>query len=81
MLVRKPEHAEYYKSQGINAILFEGLDQVDLLKKVASEHDIVINTASAFQPGAAEAFIQGLAERKKATSNPVYYIHVSILHW
>lgn len=77
VLVRKAEHADYYKSQGINVIMFESLDQIDLLKKAASEHDIVINTASAFQPRAAEAFIQGLAERQKNSSKPVYYIHVS----
>lgn len=76
VLVRKPEQAEYYKSEGINAILFENLGQVDLLQKAASEHDVVINTASAFQPKAAAALIAGLAERRKATGGPVHFIHV-----
>ncbi|KAK5989348.1 Oxidase ucsJ-like protein [Cladobotryum mycophilum] len=77
VLVRQPEQAEYYKSQGITPILFENLDQLDLLKKAASEHDIVVNTASAFRPLAARALIEGLAERKKATGGPVYFIHTS----
>ncbi|RFU74684.1 nad dependent epimerase dehydratase family [Trichoderma arundinaceum] len=77
VLVRKPEHAEYYKAQGITPILFENLDQADLLKKAASENDIVINTASAFRPIGARALIEGLAERKKTTGETVWYIHTS----
>lgn len=76
-MVRKEEEAEYFKSIGVSAVLFKGLEQVDLLKKTASEHDVVVNTASAFQPQAAEALIQGLAERKKTSSAPVYFINVS----
>lgn len=76
VLVRKPEQADYFKAQGVNAILFNGLDQTDLLRKTASEHDIVVNTASAFEHQAAEALIQGLAERKRTSDSPVYYIHV-----
>ncbi|KAL7813594.1 hypothetical protein V8C44DRAFT_327215 [Trichoderma aethiopicum] len=77
VLVRKPEHAEYFKSQGMTPVLFDNLDQVDLLKKEAPQHDIVINSASAFRPLAARALIEGLAERKKATGGPVWYIHTS----
>jgi hypothetical protein len=81
VLVRQPEHAEYYKSQGITPILFENLDQAELLKKVASEHDIVINTASASRPIGARALIEGLAERKKITGEPVWFIHVSFYYY
>lgn len=77
MLVRKPEHAEYFKSIGMTPVMFENLDQVDLLKKEASEHDIVINSASAFRALGARALIEGLAERKKNTGEPVWFIHVS----
>ncbi|KAM0255354.1 hypothetical protein ACHAQJ_005874 [Trichoderma viride] len=77
VLVRQPEHAEYYKSQGITPIMFENLDQAELLKKAASEHDIVINTASASRPIGARALIEGLAERKKLTGEPVWFIHTS----
>ncbi|KAL6862247.1 hypothetical protein J3F83DRAFT_745546 [Trichoderma novae-zelandiae] len=77
VLVRKPEHAEYFKSQGMTPVLFDSLDQVDLLKKEASEHDIVINAASAFRSLGARALIEGLAERKKVTGGPVWFIHTS----
>lgn len=58
-------------------VMFENLDQVDLLKKEASEHDIVINSASAFRALGARALIEGLAERKKKTGEPAWFIHVS----
>lgn len=77
MLVRKPEHVEYYKSQGVTPVLFENLDQVELLKKAATENDIVINAASASRSLGARALIEGLAERKKITGEPVWFIHVS----
>ncbi|KAL7954114.1 hypothetical protein V8C34DRAFT_320222 [Trichoderma compactum] len=77
VLVRKPEHAEHFKSRGMTPVMFENLDQVDLLKKEASEHDIVINSASAFRALGARALIEGLAERKKKTGEPVWFIHTS----
>ncbi|KAL7943990.1 hypothetical protein V8C42DRAFT_94298 [Trichoderma barbatum] len=77
VLVRKPEHGEYFKSLGMTPILFENLDQEDLLKKAASEHDIVLNMASAFRSLGAKALIEGLAERKKTTGESVWFIHTS----
>ncbi|UPL02417.1 hypothetical protein LCI18_013351 [Fusarium solani-melongenae] len=76
-LVRKTEQAEILKNKGVNAIVFGGLHDVNLIREVASQHDIVINTASAFHPGAAEALILGLADRKKATGKETYLIHTS----
>ncbi|QYS99893.1 Epimerase domain-containing protein [Trichoderma simmonsii] len=77
VLVRKPEHAEHFKSIGMTPVMFENLDQVDLLKKEASEHDIIINSASAFRALGARALIEGLAERKEKTGQPVWFIHTS----
>ncbi|KAH6603780.1 nad dependent epimerase dehydratase family [Trichoderma cornu-damae] len=77
VLVRKPEHVEYYKSLGITPILFENLDQAELLKKAAAGNDIVINTASATSSNGARALIEGLVERKKIAGEPVWFIHTS----
>lgn len=59
-------------------IIFKNLDEdSELLKKAASEHDIIINTASAARSIGARSLIEGLAERKKTTGGPVWFIHVS----
>lgn len=61
----------------MNPILFKGLDDLDAVQQAASEHDIVINTASASHDKSAVAIIQGLAERKQRTGGAVHYIHTS----
>jgi nucleoside-diphosphate-sugar epimerase len=57
--------------------VFKGLDDLDAVKQAASEHDIVINAASASHDKSAVAIVQGLAERKKRTGGAVHYIHTS----
>ena len=66
-LVRKKEHCELLGKHGVKAILFSGLDDLEVVRKAASEHDVVINTASAFHADAAAAIIEGLAERQKGS--------------
>lgn len=78
-LVRKQEAADELKKHGVDSIFFKSLDDVDIVRKAASEADIVINTASAFHGASAEAVILGLADRKKATGKETYLIHVSHL--
>jgi hypothetical protein len=76
VLVRKQEQAEVLSKKGVKPILFGGLDDTTALKDAASQHDIVINAASAFKPQAAEALILGLAERKRQVGNDAHLIHV-----
>ncbi|OIW25341.1 NAD dependent epimerase/dehydratase [Coniochaeta ligniaria NRRL 30616] len=76
-LVRKQTQADILKTMGVNPILFKDFSDTEFVKKVASEHDIVLNTAVSFNPGSAKAFILGLAERQKATGKEVHYIHTS----
>jgi hypothetical protein len=76
VLVRNPEQICLLEQKGLNVILFSGLDDTDTIKKAASEHDIVVNSASAFHHQSAEAIIDGLAERQKVTGSPVHLIHV-----
>lgn len=53
------------------------MDQSDVLQRAASQHDIVIHTATGFHTGSAKALILGLGDRKKNTGNSVHYIHTS----
>lgn len=76
-LVRKQEQADILNAKGVNAILFGDLDDVEVLKKVTSEHDIVIHSANGFHAASAKALIEGLAERKKATGKEVFYFQTS----
>ncbi|KAH6889858.1 NAD dependent epimerase/dehydratase family protein [Thelonectria olida] len=75
--VRKQDHADLLKEKGVNPILFSGLDDTKIVREVASKHDIVINSASAFLSDAAEALILGLADRKKETGKETHFIHTS----
>ncbi|KAJ6786437.1 hypothetical protein PWT90_09983 [Aphanocladium album] len=76
-LVRKQEQADLLKAKGVNGIVFSGLDDTEIVRRVASENDIVINTASAFHAVAAGAIIDGLADRQKATGKKSVLIHTS----
>ncbi|TQV93065.1 hypothetical protein V2A60_003623 [Cordyceps javanica] len=76
-LVRQQEQADVLRAKGVNGIVFSGLDDTDVARRVASENDIVINTASAFHAEAAEAIINGLADRQKATGKKSVLIHTS----
>ncbi|RFU29850.1 hypothetical protein B7463_g6514, partial [Scytalidium lignicola] len=76
-LVRDEDKAKVLIEKGVKPILFKSLDESEVLKKAASEHDVVIHTASGFHTESARSLILGLAERKKQTRNEVYYIHTS----
>lgn len=75
--MRKQEQADLLATKGVAGIVFSSLDDTEAVRKAASEHDIVINTASAFHSKAAEAVVVGLAERKKQTGRETYLIHTS----
>lgn len=76
-LVRKEEQAAVLRGLGVNPVLFKGLDDVETLRRAASEHDAVVHTASSQHDASAVALIQGLGDRKKATGKEVHFIHVS----
>lgn len=77
MLVRKPEQAELYSSKGVTPIIFSGLEDVEHLRRVASEHDIVLHAADSTSPAASEALIQGLADNQTSSKATKYFIHTS----
>jgi nucleoside-diphosphate-sugar epimerase len=75
--VRGEEKAKVLAEHGVKPILFTSLDDSAALTAAASQHDIVINTASGFHTGAAKALILGLGQRKRDTGNDVYFIHTT----
>ncbi|KAE9362934.1 NAD(P)-binding protein [Stipitochalara longipes BDJ] len=77
VLFRGEEKAKIYENLGVQTFLFSNLDETELLRQVAGQHDVVIHTASGFHTSSAIALIQGLADRAKSTGNPVHYIHTS----
>jgi nucleoside-diphosphate-sugar epimerase len=77
VLIRKAEQAALYSSKGTTPIIFNGLEDVEHLKRVASEHDIVLHAADSTSPAAAEALIQGLADNQSSSKTRKYFIHTS----
>ncbi|TDZ39729.1 Uncharacterized protein CTRI78_v010481 [Colletotrichum trifolii] len=76
-LVRKQEHVDALRAKGLDAVLFDGLDNSEQLRRAASEHDFVIHTPTGFHTSSAVVLVEGLAERKKQTGHDVYFIHTS----
>ncbi|KFY30568.1 hypothetical protein V494_08112 [Pseudogymnoascus sp. VKM F-4513 (FW-928)] len=77
VLVRDKEKGAALAKDGVSSIYFNGFQDTGIISAAASEHDIVINTASAFQSDVARALIQGLSQRKKETGKEVYYFHTT----
>lgn len=88
VLVRGADRADKLKStygDQISAVSLTSLDDLDLITKLASEHDIVINAGTGFHPTSAEALVHGLAKRKAAVAGnnsdegtvPQWIIHTS----
>lgn len=84
VLVRGADRADKLKSaygDQISTVPLTTLDDLDLITRVASEHDIVINAGTGYHPPSAEALVHGLAQRKEAatttTTVPQWIIHTS----
>ncbi|KAJ0109388.1 hypothetical protein J7T55_000313 [Diaporthe amygdali] len=70
VLVRGADRADKLKSvygDQISTIPLTALEDLDLITKLASEHDMVINAGTGFHPASAEALVHGLAKRKAAS--------------
>ncbi|EWG55085.1 hypothetical protein FVEG_13135 [Fusarium verticillioides 7600] len=76
-LVRTESQASTLSSLAVTPLLFSNLDDTAFLTEVASTHDIVIHAANGYHVPSAQAFIRGLAQRKRQTGCDVHYIHNS----
>lgn len=87
VLVRGPDRAaKLQQAYGdrVSPILYQTLDDLDLITKVASQHNIVVNTGTGFHPASADALVRGLSkghqERSKgegAGAGRPWMIHTS----
>lgn len=71
VLVRGANRADKLKSaygDQISTVPLTSLDDLDLITRLAEEHDIAINAGTGFHPASAEALVHGLAKRKAATT-------------
>ncbi|KAI1618833.1 hypothetical protein EDD36DRAFT_492214 [Exophiala viscosa] len=76
-LVRSREHAQIIQKLGVNTVLFEGLHDIEVIKKAASNNDIAISCASAMDLPSCIALVEGLGDRKAKSNKNAYYIHTS----
>lgn len=71
VLIRGPDRAaklqQVYGSR-VAPILFNSLDDIDLITEAASQHDIVINAGTGFHASSAGAIVRALSKRQHETS-------------
>lgn len=77
-VVRRQDQADLLAKHGINAVLFNGLDDTAQLRRLASEYDIVLHCATGLHTASAEALILGLGDSMRKTGQQAYYVHVGL---
>lgn len=77
VLVRGESKAAFFRQKGIETEVIEGAGQLDLLRKVASNYDIIINPAFCFQTDAANALVLGMGDRVKQIRKELHFIQTS----
>ncbi|MBE3041134.1 hypothetical protein IMZ48_00815 [Candidatus Bathyarchaeota archaeon] len=74
--VRQQSQADVLTVHGVTPILFSGLDDTDILRRVASYHHVVIHAASGFHTCSAEALVADHGGRKTGLGSEVHFIQV-----
>ncbi|KAH6995378.1 NAD dependent epimerase/dehydratase [Ilyonectria destructans] len=77
VIVRKQEQVDLLAEHGIDARLFNGLDDGKKLREIASEFDIVLHCATGLHTWSAEALILGLGDSRQRTGRQTHYIHTT----
>ncbi|KUI71453.1 hypothetical protein VM1G_07024 [Cytospora mali] len=68
VLIRGPDRAaklQQVYGNRVSPVLFDDLDDIDLITKLASQYDIVINAGTGFHPASAEAIVHALSQRQR----------------
>jgi saccharopine dehydrogenase-like NADP-dependent oxidoreductase len=73
---RQDSHLEKLKELGYKPVK-ASLDDRDLIVKLVSEHDVVINTASSDHPESVQSTLDGIQKRIDAGKQTVY-LHTSV---
>ncbi|KAF5594383.1 NAD-dependent epimerase dehydratase [Fusarium subglutinans] len=80
LLIRSDDAAAKLRStygDRVNPIQWAGLHDVDYIRDIASNYELIINTGSGFIPDGAEAFVRGLARRVEPGVPPPWLLHIS----
>jgi len=78
VLTRNDDRAKAFSSANLKVYTIKDLDDTTAITAAASEHDIVIHTASGYHAPSAKALIEGLAKRKQLHPDAeVYYMHTT----
>ncbi|KAM0251652.1 hypothetical protein ACHAQJ_008112 [Trichoderma viride] len=75
--VRSTTSGDGVQSIGATPIHFDGLHDLETIKRVASEHDVVVSCASSLDVPSCLALVEGLGIRKQTSNQDVFYIHTS----
>ncbi|KAF7319786.1 hypothetical protein MKEN_00761100 [Mycena kentingensis (nom. inval.)] len=76
-LVRGEDRAKLIRERlGVDVIVAD-LADVDVVRKAASESDVILHTANADHPASAKAMLEGLKERFEKTGKKSIFIHSS----
>ncbi|KAE9580179.1 hypotheticall protein [Colletotrichum fructicola] len=76
-LIRHQSQADILAEKGIQSIIFNGLDDTEIIRQAAADHDVIIHIANSFHKASAEAMLQGLHDRKAKTGKTGIFIHTS----
>ncbi|KAH9221701.1 NAD dependent epimerase/dehydratase family protein [Leptodontidium sp. 2 PMI_412] len=76
-LVRKAYQASILADAGVSPLIFKDLDDFDVIREAAKDHDIVIAAASARHIECARACLLGLGDHAKSTGKETHYVHIS----
>ncbi|KFA72241.1 hypothetical protein S40288_07376 [Stachybotrys chartarum IBT 40288] len=76
-IVRRQHQVDVLVDHGIKAGLFDGLDDIERLRRLASDSDIVFHCATGLHTPSAEALVLGLGESMKKSGQQAYYIHAT----
>jgi len=77
VIVRGEDKAKTFETLGLNVILFNSLDDHEILQHAGSEHDLVIHAADGYDIGSTKALILGLGDRKRKTGRDVHFIRTT----
>ncbi|OJJ08877.1 hypothetical protein ASPVEDRAFT_48016, partial [Aspergillus versicolor CBS 583.65] len=77
VLVRNKQQAEVLEQRGVATVQVGDYTDTAAIAELASNYDVIINGASGFDHGLANALLAGLAQRKQTLGVEVHYIHTS----
>ncbi|CAI7643757.1 unnamed protein product [Penicillium bialowiezense] len=76
-LVRSKSQANTVQNLGLLPVMFSSFDEVEALKEIAKDFDIIIHAGAGWHTPSAKALVTGQGARRAALNRPVHYIQIS----